>query len=144
MELYRLRHKLEAGAQYIMTQPIYSLDPLERFFDQFGPVEVPLILGMVPLHSSRHAEYLHNEVPGISIPEEVRRRFGGAGDRRRDVGIELAYEIIATARARGWIQGCSLMPSYGRYDLVGELAKSLLGRLRARPPGKHVFRGAGR
>jgi homocysteine S-methyltransferase len=49
-----------------------------------------------------------------------------AGDRGRDVGIELAYEIIATARARGWIQGCYLMPSYGRYDLVGELAKTLL------------------
>jgi homocysteine S-methyltransferase len=126
LELYRLRHKLEAGAQYIMTQPIYSLDPLERFFDKFGPVEVPIMLGMMPLHSSRHAEYLHNEVPGISIPEEVRRRLSDAGDRGRDVGIELAYEIIATARARGWIQGCYLCPSYGRYDLVGELAKSLL------------------
>ena len=126
LELYRLRHKLDAGAQYIMTQPIYSLEPLERFFEQFGPVEVPLILGMVPLHSSRHAEYLHNEVPGISIPEEVRRRMSEAGDRGRDVGIELAYEIIATSRARGWIQGCYLLPSYGRYDLVGELAKSLL------------------
>jgi methionine synthase I (cobalamin-dependent)/5,10-methylenetetrahydrofolate reductase len=126
LELYRLRHKLDAGAQYVMTQPIYSLEPLERFFEQFGPVGVPLILGMVPLHSSRHAEYLHNEVPGISIPEEVRRRMSEAGERGRDVGIELAYEIIATARARGWIQGCYLLPSYGRYDLVGELAKSLL------------------
>jgi methionine synthase / methylenetetrahydrofolate reductase(NADPH) len=126
LELYRLRHKLEAGAQYIMTQPIYSLEPLERFFALFGPVEVPIILGMVPLHSGKHAEYLHNEVPGISIPEEVRQRMRDAGDRGRDVGIELAYEIIATARARGWIQGCYLMPSYGRYDLVGELAETLL------------------
>jgi homocysteine S-methyltransferase len=126
LELYRLRHKLEAGAQYIMTQPIYSLEPLERFFALFGPVEVPIILGMVPLHSGKHAEYLHNEVPGISIPDEVRQRMRDAGDRGRDVGIELAYEIIATARARGWIQGCYLMPSYGRYDLVGELAETLL------------------
>ncbi len=126
LELYRFRHKLEAGAQYVMTQAIYSLAPLERFFTMFGPVEVPLILGMVPLHSSKHAEYLHNEVPGISIPEEVRQRMRDAGDRGRDVGIELAYEIIATARARGWIQGCYLLPSYGRYDLVGELAQTLL------------------
>ena len=126
LELGRLRHKLEAGAQYVMTQPIYSLAPLERFFDLFGPVEVPLILGMVPLHSSKHAEYLHNEVPGISIPEDVRQRMRDAGDRGRDVGIELAYEIIATARARGWIQGCYLLPSYGRYDLVGELAQTLI------------------
>jgi homocysteine S-methyltransferase len=126
LELYRLRHKLEAGAQYIMTQPIYSLQPLERFFAAFGPVEVPIILGMVPLHSSKHAEYLHNEVPGITIPETVRQRMRDAGDRGRDVGIELAYEIIATARARGWIQGCYLMPSYGRYDLVGDLAQTLM------------------
>ncbi len=126
LELGRFRHKLEAGAQYVMTQAIYSLAPLERFFDLFGPVDVPLILGMVPLHSSKHAEYLHNEVPGISIPEDVRQRMRDAGDRGRDVGIELAYEIITTARARGWIQGCYLLPSYGRYDLVGELAQTLV------------------
>ena len=126
LELHRLRHKLDAGAQYIMTQPIYDLAPLERFFDAFGPVEVPIILGMIPLHSSKHAEYLHNEVPGISIPDEVRARMREAGDRAREVGIELAHEVIATARERGLIQGCYLMPSYGRYDLVGDLAKELL------------------
>ncbi|HLZ21430.1 MAG TPA: bifunctional homocysteine S-methyltransferase/methylenetetrahydrofolate reductase, partial [Ktedonobacterales bacterium] len=63
LELHRLRHKLDAGAQYIMTQPVYDLEPLEQFFRSFGPVPVPIILGMVPLHSSKHAEYLHNEVP---------------------------------------------------------------------------------
>ncbi|MEO7000530.1 MAG: bifunctional homocysteine S-methyltransferase/methylenetetrahydrofolate reductase [Ktedonobacterales bacterium] len=126
LELHRLRHKLAAGAQYIMTQPIYELAPLERFYAAFGPVDVPVILGMVPLHSYKHAEYLHNEVPGISIPDEVRAHLREAGDRGREVGIELAYEIVSQARARGLIQGCYLMPSYGRYDLVGELARELL------------------
>jgi homocysteine S-methyltransferase len=126
LELHRLRHKLDAGAQYILTQPIYDLAPLERFFDAFGPVEVPIILGMIPLHSSKHAEYLHNEVPGIIIPDEVRARMREAGDRGREVGIELAHEVITTARKRGLIQGCYLMPSYGRYDLVGDLAQELL------------------
>ena len=126
LELHRLRHKLEAGAQYIMTQPIYDLAPLEHFARAFGPVQVPMILGMIPLHSSRHAEYLHNEVPGISIPEDVRARMREAGDHGREVGIEMAYEVISQARARGFIQGCYLMPSYGRYDLVGELARELL------------------
>ena len=126
LELHRLRHKLDAGAQYIMTQPIYDLEPLERFFDAFGPVDVPIILGMIPLHSSRHAEYLHNEVPGITIPDEVRARLREAGDRGREVGIELAHDVISAARARGLIQGCYLMPSYGRYDLVGELARELI------------------
>ncbi|HEX5441178.1 MAG TPA: bifunctional homocysteine S-methyltransferase/methylenetetrahydrofolate reductase [Ktedonobacterales bacterium] len=126
LELRRLRQKLDAGAQFIMTQPIYSLEPLERFFAAFGPVPVPIVLGMIPLHSSKQAEYLHNEVPGFDIPVEVRARLREAGDRAREVGIELAHEVISTARSRGLIQGCYLMPSFGRYDLVGELAQELL------------------
>jgi methionine synthase I (cobalamin-dependent)/5,10-methylenetetrahydrofolate reductase len=126
LELRRLRLKLDAGAQYIMTQPIYDLAPLEAFNEAFGPVGVPMILGMIPLHSSKHAEYLHNEVPGITIPDEVRARMREAGERGRDVGIELAREVITAARDRGLIQGCYLMPSYGRYDLIGELARELL------------------
>jgi len=126
LELHRLRHKLDAGAQFIMTQPIYHLEPLINFFQTFGPVGVPVVLGMIPLHSSRHAEYLHNEVPGISIPDEVRARMRAAGDKGREVGIELARDVIAAARARGLIQGVYLMPSYGRYDLVGELAQELM------------------
>ena len=126
LELRRLRQKLDAGAQFIMTQPIYSLEPLERFYATFGPLPVPMVLGMIPLHSSKQAEYLHNEVPGFDIPEEVRARLREAGDHARDVGIELAHDVITTARSRGLIQGCYLMPSFGRYDLVGELAQELL------------------
>ncbi len=126
LELERLRAKLDAGAHYIMTQPIYTVEPLERFFARFGSVPVPILLGMIPLHSSKHAEYLHNEVPGISIPDDVRARMRDAGERGREVGIELARDVIMEARRRGLIQGCYLMPSYGRYDLVGELAGELL------------------
>ena len=126
LELHRLRHKLDAGAQFVMTQPVYEIAPLERFLDAFGPVGAPLILGMIPLHSSKHAEYLHNEVPGISIPDDVRARMRDAGERGREVGIELAREVITQARERGLIQGCYLMPSYGRYDLVADLAEELL------------------
>ena len=126
LEIHRLRHKLDAGAQFIMTQPVYELAPLERFLDTFGPVGAPLILGMIPLHSSKHAEYLHNEVPGISIPDDVRARMRDAGERGREVGIELARDVITQARERGLIQGCYLMPSYGRYDLVADLAQELL------------------
>ena len=126
LELHRLRHKLDAGAQFIMTQPIYDIEPLERFRATFGPVNVPMLLGMIPLHSSKHAEYLHNEVPGISVPEAVRERMREAGERGREVGIELARDVIVQARERGLIQGCYLAPSYGRFDLVGDLARELL------------------
>jgi homocysteine S-methyltransferase len=126
LELQRLRRKLDAGAEFIMTQPIYDLAPLERFYERFGPVEVPVILGAMPLHNSKHAEYLHNEVPGISIPDEVRARMRAAGERGREVGIEMAREVIVAARERGLIQGTYLVTSYQRYDLVGELARELL------------------
>jgi homocysteine S-methyltransferase len=126
LELARLRDKLDAGAQYVMTQPIYDLEPLERFFTRFGPVQIPILLGLMPLHSSKHAEYLHNEVPGISIPEAARARLREAGERAREVGIEMAREVALAARERGLVQGCYLIPSYGRYDLVGDLASELL------------------
>ncbi len=126
LELHRLRDKLDAGAQFIMTQPIYELAPLERLIEHMGPLNVPIILGMIPLHSSKHAEYLHNEVPGISIPDEARARMREAGDHGREVGIELARDIITQARGRGLIQGCYLMPSYGRYDLVADLSREII------------------
>ncbi|MDE3228268.1 MAG: methylenetetrahydrofolate reductase, partial [Chloroflexota bacterium] len=126
LELHRLRHKLDAGAQFIMTQPIYELAPLERFLERFGPVGVPIILGMMPPYSSKHAEFLHNEVPGVSIPDAVRARMREAGDHGREVGIAIAREVVTEARARGLVQGTYLVPSYGRYDLVADLARELI------------------
>ncbi len=126
LELERYDRKLAAGADYIMTQPIYDLARLERFLERKGRPPVPIILGMIPLHSSKHAEYLHNEVPGITIPDEVRARMREAGERGREVGMELARQLLTEAKARGYIQGCYLMPSYGRYDVVSSVARSLL------------------
>jgi methionine synthase I (cobalamin-dependent)/5,10-methylenetetrahydrofolate reductase len=126
LEFSRLQAKIAAGAHYIMTQFIYDLEPLRQFHARFGPLPVPLILGLSPLYSFKHAEFLHNEVRGITIPTEVRARMRAAGDRGREVGLEIAHELITTARHEGLIQGCYLLPSYGRYDLVAELAAALL------------------
>ncbi len=126
LEFSRFSAKITAGAQYIMTQFIYDLAPLRQFYARFGKPEVPIILGLQPLYSYKHAEFLHNELRGVTIPQEVRERMRVAGDRSREVGLEIAYELLSTARDEGLIQGCYLMPSYGRYDLVGELAAALL------------------
>jgi len=120
-EIEKYHRKIEAGAHYIMTQPIYDLAPLERFLQRVGTPPIPLILGCIPLHSSRHAEYLHNEVPGITIPEGVRRLMREAGERGHEEGLRLAHELLVQARSK--IQGVYLMPSYGRYDIVGELTR---------------------
>ncbi len=126
LELERYDRKLAAGADYIMTQPIYDIAVLERFLERKGRPPIPMILGMIPLHSFRHAERLHNEVPGITISDAVREQMREAGERGREVGMELARQLLLEARARGYIQGCYLMPSFGRYDVVSSVARSLL------------------
>jgi methionine synthase / methylenetetrahydrofolate reductase(NADPH) len=122
-EIEKYRQKIDAGAHFIMTQPIYELAPLQRFLERAGKPPVPIILGCIPLHSSRHAEYLHNEVPGITIPEDVRTRMRAAGERGHEEGLQIAEELLVATR--GMVQGVYLMPSYGRYDVVGKLVQML-------------------
>ncbi len=122
-EIEKYRNKIEAGAHFIMTQPIYELAPLERFLSRAGQPPIPMILGCIPLHSSRHAEYLHNEVPGITIPDDVRARMKAAGEHGHEEGLKLAQELLTAASHM--VQGVYLMPSYGRYDVVSELTKTL-------------------
>ena len=90
----RLERKLEAGAHLVMTQPLYSESQVEAMLREarrrFGPrgIPVPVLLGVLPLVSARHAEFLHNEVPGITIPDEARAAMRAAGERGSEVGIE--------------------------------------------------------
>jgi homocysteine S-methyltransferase len=128
----RLERKLAAGADLIMTQPLYDLAQVEAMLDQaarrFGPggFPVPLLLGVLPLQSSRHAEFLHNEVPGITIPDEVRTALREAGDRGAEVGLELTLSLLEDVGSR--VSGTYVMPSFGRYEQAAELVR----RLRAR------------
>jgi methionine synthase / methylenetetrahydrofolate reductase(NADPH) len=123
LEIEKYQRKIEAGAQFIMTQPIYELAPLTRFLERVGKPPIPILLGCMPLHSSRHAEFLHNEVPGVSIPDAVRERMRLAGEHGHDEGLRLAQEILIEAREL--IQGVYLAPSYGRYDIITALARML-------------------
>ncbi len=122
-EIEKYQRKIEAGAQYIMTQPIYEMAPLERFLRRVGQPPIPLILGCIPLYSTRHAEYLHNEVPGVTIPDAVRTRMRLANERGHEEGLHIAQELLREARPL--IQGVYLMPSYGRYEVVSELTHML-------------------
>ena len=125
-EIEKYRRKLEAGADFIMTQPIYDIAPLERFIRRAGKPPIPMLLGYILLHSSRHAEYLHNEVPGIRIAEEIRTRMKVAGEHGHEEGLQVAQELLG--QARSFIQGVYLQPSYRRYDVVTELIKTLRAR----------------
>jgi homocysteine S-methyltransferase len=136
----RLERKLAAGAHLIMTQPLYSVDQVETMLAEarrrFGPggFPVPVLLGVLPLVSTRHAEFLHNEVPGITIPAEARDAMRVAADRGSEVGIEMADDLLAAVE--GEVAGTYIMPSFGRYEQCAELVR----RVRARHPASLVAR----
>jgi methionine synthase I (cobalamin-dependent)/5,10-methylenetetrahydrofolate reductase len=121
-EMERLLAKAEAGARWCQTQPIYDLEVLERFFQRTRP-PIPVVVGVLPLHSSRHAEFLHNEVPGITVPDLVRARMREAGDRGLRAGIETAQALVSGLRGR--YAGTYLMPSFGRFEVVAEVLDAL-------------------
>jgi homocysteine S-methyltransferase len=121
-EMERFLAKVEAGARWVQTQPLYDLEVLERFFARRRS-PIPLLVGLMPLHSSRHAEFLHNEVPGITVPDAVRARMKDAGERGLRVGIEMAQELLRDVRARH--AGTYLMPSFGRFEVVAEVLDAL-------------------
>ncbi|MGH7356743.1 MAG: bifunctional homocysteine S-methyltransferase/methylenetetrahydrofolate reductase [Candidatus Rokuibacteriota bacterium] len=122
-ETERFHRKIEAGARWVQTQPVYDLEALERFLARVGGSPVPVLVGILPLHSSRHAEFLHNEVPGITIPDHVRARLREAGDRALAAGIEMAQALVGEVRRR-WA-GAYLMPSFGRFEVVAEVLDAL-------------------
>jgi len=121
-EMERFLAKVEAGARWVQTQPVYDLEVLERFFATTRS-PIPLLVGIMPLHSSRHAEFLHNEVPGISVPDGVRARMKEAGERGLRAGVEMAQAMLHEVRARH--AGAYLMPSFGRFEVVAEVLDAL-------------------
>jgi methionine synthase / methylenetetrahydrofolate reductase(NADPH) len=130
----RLERKLEAGADLVMTQPLYGLGQVEAMFrearDRFGEagIPVPLLLGILPLQSARHAEFLHNEVPGITIPDEARAAMRAAGERGAEVGLEQSLALLE--QVADSVAGTYIMPSFGRYEQCAELVR----RIRAQQP----------
>src|SRR4029077_4948627 len=105
---------------------------------RFGPhgLPVPILLGVLPLVSARHAEFLHNEVPGITIPDDARATMHAAGERGSEAGLEMADALLAATEDR--VAGTYIMPSFGRYEQAAELVR----RLPLRPPILPVQVGA--
>jgi homocysteine S-methyltransferase len=118
-EIERLHRKVQAGARWVQTQPVYDLEALDRFLARAGGCPVPVVVGVLPLHSSRHAEFLHNEVPGITVPDAVRARMREAGEHALVAGIEMAQRLVADIRRR--FAGAYLMPSFGRFEVVAQV-----------------------
>lgn len=120
-ELRRLEQKRDAGAQLIMTQPVYAPQTLDRFLTDVAPMGLPVMVGLLPLASHRNAEFLHNEVPGMQIPAEYRERMAraGSGPESRKVGVQISQEALQAVVDR--VAGVYIMPPFNRAEAALEI-----------------------
>jgi methionine synthase I (cobalamin-dependent)/5,10-methylenetetrahydrofolate reductase len=121
-EIARFGWKVDAGAQFCITQPVFDVDALLRFLDRIGHIRIPVIAGVWPLASFRNAEFMNNEVPGVSVPEFVleRMRRADTKDKARLEGISIAQESIAALLP--YVQGAQISAPFGRYQTALEVA----------------------
>ena len=133
-ELRRIEAKRAAGAELIMTQPVYDPDALASFLDQVAPFRLPVLVGLLPLASHRNAEFLHNEVPGMQIPAAYRERMAkvGSGPAARAEGIRIAQEALASVAER--VAGAYVMPPFNRVDSALAVLEVVKGRWQPAPP----------
>jgi methionine synthase I (cobalamin-dependent)/5,10-methylenetetrahydrofolate reductase len=128
-ELKTLKRKLRAGADFILTQPIYDPTPARKFLDyinsETGGIKIPVLVGLLPLASARHAAFLQHEVPGVDIPFEIHERMRKAGDQGAQMGIQIALEL--SEHVREFTQGIYLMPAFNRFDYAAEIIEGIHG-----------------
>jgi homocysteine S-methyltransferase len=125
-ELRRFAWKVEAGAEFAMTQPVFDLDQLDRFLKRVEPFGIPIIAGLWPLVSLRNAEFLANEVPGVTVPAEVLERMRVASAKGKEdalaEGILIAREMLAAVRSR--VRGVQVAAPMGRAEVALQVIKS--------------------
>jgi methionine synthase I (cobalamin-dependent)/5,10-methylenetetrahydrofolate reductase len=126
-EIKRLCQKIQAGADFILTQPIYDSQLVVNFKNAFqeenGPLTIPLLVGILPLASARHAAFLNHEVPGINIPLEVMEEMKSAEENPGRTGIKIAIELIQ--QIRPYVQGVYIMPAFNRFDYCAEVIETV-------------------
>lgn len=128
-EVDRFHQKVSGGAHFTMTQPIYDpqlwVDFLTLYEDRYGEFPVPVLIGVLPLQGHRHATFLHNEVPGITLTEATLERMRLAGPKGREEGVAMAQELLLQLKELPHVQGVYLMPSFGRYELACQVLEVL-------------------
>ncbi len=119
-EIRRFEWKVDAGAEYAITQPVFDADQLEKFLERIAHVRIPIVAGIWPLVSVRNAEFLANEVPGVSVPDAVIARMRRANEKSKEAavaeGIAIAREMLA--RVRGSVQGVQVSAPFGKVELA--------------------------
>jgi len=125
-EIRVLLRKLQGGASFALGQAIFEPEQIGIFHEQYEalvgePLRLPVLMGLMPLYSVKHARFLHNEVPGIHIPPRIIERMGDAGEDAPQEGLRIAGELLAAMRDQ--VQGTYIIPAFGRYDLAADLVE---------------------
>jgi homocysteine S-methyltransferase len=139
----RLEKKIEYGADYFITQPVFSEEKLVEVYEHTKQLKAPIYIGLMPLLSSKNAEFLHNEVPGIKISDTIRNRMAKFSDdpiQAGREGIEITKSLIDTAL--DLFNGIYLITPFLRYELTAELAiyaRQRASKLRRRNHAENTF-----
>ena len=122
-EIRRTKEKIEAGAEFIITQPVFDIDALFKFLDKISDYDIPIIAGIWPLASYRNAEFMNNEVPGVSVPDLIMNRMAAAKtkDEQRTEGIRIARECVE--KIRNSIHGIQVSAPFGNVNTAIKVLK---------------------
>jgi homocysteine S-methyltransferase len=120
--------KIEAGADFALSQPVFVPEQAERFLKRYQevrgePLQLPILMGVMPLYSLRHAQFLDNEIPGINIPPIIMKRIEDAGDNAAQEGVRIAQELVR--EMRDYVQGAYIIPAFGKYELAAQVVDSV-------------------
>jgi len=124
-EVRRFRYKVEAGAEFAITQPVFDAEELAQFLDRVADVRIPVLAAILPLGSLRHAEFMANEVPGVNVPDAVldRMREADAAGRAADEGLTIAREVVAAVRPL--VQGLQISTAAGAIDAALDVLETV-------------------
>ncbi|MBK6765997.1 MAG: bifunctional homocysteine S-methyltransferase/methylenetetrahydrofolate reductase [bacterium] len=124
LEFDRFKQKLDSGAQFAFTQPLFDPRTLEEFLNKVSSYSsIPIFVGILPLRSSKHAEFIHNEIPDMFVPQDIRDRMHNAGTEGAKVGVEIAQKFLLDTQSM--VQGAYLMPPFNKFDMAIEVMQAL-------------------
>ncbi len=133
-EVDRFHQKVSGGAHFTMTQPIFDpqlwVNFVTLYEERHGTFPVPVLIGVLPLQGHKHASFLHNEVPGITLSEDALERMRKAGANGRQEGVKMAQELLLELKELPYVQGVYLMPSFGRYETACQVLEVIPARER--------------
>lgn len=128
IEVERYKKKIEAGAEFVFSQPVFDMQLLNGFFEKIkGVPQIPFFVGILPLASLRNAEFLHNEVPGMQVPKKIMEKMEAAKTReaQQEVGLNAAREALSAAKELRQVSGTYIFPPFGNYKIVSKILEAI-------------------